>query len=77
MGLGPPERKIMYIGDATPNEGDAKYCGWIDTATNTGKVYENGQWVVKIDFNTKGYTGEIKHGNDTMVFENGVLVKYG
>jgi hypothetical protein len=26
---------------------------------------------------TEGHTGEIKHGNDVMTFENGLLVKYG
>ncbi len=73
-----PKRKIIHISD-TPPDGDPKYCGWIDTATRTVKVYEGGQWVVKASFadTTEGYTGEIKNGKETFVFKNGLLVKYG
>ena len=73
-----PKRKIIFIGDAPP-DGDPKYYAWIDTVYRQVKVYEGGQWVVKASFvdATEGYTGEIKHGKDTFVFENGVLKKYG
>ena len=71
-----PKRKIVFI-DSTPPAGDPTYFAWIDTATRTVKVYEGGQWVVKASFAEDGYTGEIKHGKDTFVFKNGLLVKYG
>jgi hypothetical protein len=77
MGLEPPKRKIIYIGDEAPG-GDPKYYGWIDTTTRTVKAWENGQWVVKTSFAdiTEGYTGEIKNGKETFIFKNGLLVKY-
>lgn len=71
----PPNRKIMHISD-TPPDGDPKYIGWIDTATRTGKVYEGGQWVVKFSFAENGYTGEVKAGNKTFTFKNGILIAY-
>jgi hypothetical protein len=75
MSLEPPKRKIIYIGDEAP-DGDPKYFGWIDTATRTGKAWENGEWVVKIDFNTVGYTGTFRVANKELTFHNGLLVKY-
>lgn len=71
-----PKRKIIFI-DSNPPSGDPTYFAWIDTATRTVKVWEAGQWVVKASFAEDGYTGEIKHGNNTFVFKNGLLVKYG
>ena len=77
MPIETPKRKIIFIGSEPP-EGDAQYCGWIDTSTRTVKVYEGGGWVVKASFadTTEGFTGEIKNGKDTFLFKNGILLKY-
>lgn len=77
MSIPNPVRKIVHIDDTAPT--NTEYVAWIDTATRTIKVFEGGQWVVKASFAdvTEGYTGEIKNGKDTFVFENGVLKKYG
>ena len=72
-----PKRKIMHIGN-TPPEGDCRYVGWIDTASRTVKVWENGQWVVKASFadTPEGESAEIKTEGGVLVFKNGLLVKY-
>ena len=54
---------------------------WIDTANRQIKQFTGGQWAVLVDFadnyKPEGYTGEIKDGKSTFVFENGILIKYG
>jgi hypothetical protein len=54
---------------------------WIDTANRQVKTFNGSAWEVVVDFadtiGTNGYSGTIKHTNKDMVFENGLLVKYG
>jgi hypothetical protein len=71
-----PLRKIVYIGDTAPAQGE--YAAWIDTASKSIKVYESGQWVTKtsLSYSPSGYTGKIKQGNKDLYFENGLLLKY-
>lgn len=69
-----PKRKIIFIDDDAPS-GDPSYYGWFDTTTRTVKVWENGQWVVKLTFTEllEGYTGTVKVGGEDFTFENGLL----
>jgi hypothetical protein len=48
MAYEPPKRKMVYIDDKAPEH--VEYSAWIDTATRTIKLYEGGQWVIKVSF---------------------------
>jgi hypothetical protein len=74
------EVSTFVIGPETPSGAAWGSSIWIDTVHRQIKEYKGGAWVVLVDFanyfKPEGYTGEIKHGNNLMVFENGLLVKY-
>jgi hypothetical protein len=48
MPIPKPERKIIYINDTAPV--NSEYVAWVDTTTRTIKVFEGGQWVMKVNF---------------------------
>ena len=74
----------VLIGPDIPSGRPASEWGnfiWIDTVNRQVKHFDGAAWVVDVDFSdtfsTEGYTGEIKDGKNTFVFENGILIKYG
>jgi predicted component of type VI protein secretion system len=79
----PHKLRQLVIGDTLPTEPTEHWdnFAWLNPATREIYVYVNGQWVVSTTladtFSTEGYTGEIKGNDGVMVFENGILVKYG
>jgi hypothetical protein len=79
----PHKLRQLVIGDTLPTEPTEHWdnFAWLNPVTREIRIYVNGAWVVSTTladtFTTTGYTGEIKHGNNVMVFENGILVKYG
>lgn len=79
----PHRLRQLVIGDTLPVEPAAHWdnFAWLNPVTREIRIYVNGTWVLSTTladtFTTEGYTGEIKHGNDVMVFKNGLLTKYG
>jgi hypothetical protein len=76
-------RKNLMISDSEPVEAGVAWENyiWIDTATRKIKNFTGGKWVVVADFADslpEGITAEIPLKKlETMVFEKGLLVKYG
>jgi hypothetical protein len=67
---------LIVSDNPPPTDGtDWTNFAWLDTKNAQLKVYD-GEWKVIASVGSTGYSGEIKHGNDTMTFENGILVKY-
>lgn len=74
----------LVIGDTLPTEPVEHWdnFAWLNPVTRNISVYVNGQWVVSATladtFKTEGVSEEIPLEKiKTMVFENGLLVKYG
>jgi hypothetical protein len=79
----PNTTKHLIIGTELPSE-PAEHWGnfaWLNPTTRDIRVYVNGEWVISTTLAdtlvAEGYTGTIKHGKEDMVFENGLLIKYG
>jgi hypothetical protein len=68
--------KHLVIGSEVPSEPVEHWdnFAWFDTATKTIKECKNGSWSVIMNLSFGGYTGNIKHGSDTMHFTDGVLI---
>ena len=79
----PNRLRTLVIGTELPSEPIEHWSNfaWLNPADRTIKEYVNGHWVeiatLADTFKTEGYTGEIKDGKNTFVFENGILIKYG
>jgi hypothetical protein len=75
----------IIIGTETPSgrpDTDWGNFAWIDTANRQVKTFNGGTWGVVADFadtfKPEGVSEEIPIKKiDTLVFENGLLVKYG